>query len=214
MGYRLLFCSVTWCLHISCLYTCRMAALPSHASPSSASPFVFFRCNSKVSSEPSNSTITQNGPSVCAAAAVLARDMSDLPDCQVCSKIMTVFKAVHQARLVEYELGELSGVISMPCPHSDSIRKLWESEWQHNVLTPERWSVRISHIGWETDATIEFYDGEEDRYNIFHDVELVATDEPKHPGTSILIDPQWIDPSVPKDWYSECLDEHGSGCDE
>lgn len=124
---------------------------------------------------------------------------------------MAMFKTgIHQKEVVEYTLGKLSDVISMPCPHSDSIRKLWESGKLHDMPMPEPWSVRIWYSGFES-VKLEFLDGER-RFRC--EVDLVANGGPEHPGTSVLLDPQWINPSVPKYWYSQCLDEHGSECDE
>lgn len=111
----------------------------------------------------------------------------------------------------ESELGELSDVISMPCPHADSIRKLWEMGRPRNVSTPEDWSVKICYYSLSEPTTIDFYHGEQ----IFsYDVDLIGIDDPEHPGTAVILDSQWIDPLIPKDWYSECLDEHGPECNE
>lgn len=141
---------------------------------------------------------------------VPARNMSDLPDCSVCLKIMSIFKtAIHEYELVEHELGKLPDVISMPCPHADSFRKLWESGRPHDMPTPETWSVEICNYVLES-ATIRFVDGE--RY-FDYEVDLVANEAPEHPGTGILLDPQWIHTSVPEDWYYQCLDRHGPKCD-
>lgn len=76
--------------------------------------------------------------------------------------------------------------------------------------TPEPWSVNICYFGLEP-VIIDFRDGERD---FEFEVDLVVSASPEHPGTSILLDPQWIDPWVPKYWYSQCLDKHGSYCDE
>lgn len=141
------------------------------------------------------------------------RDMSKLPDCQVCSKIMSVFKAADHLNdygHVFYDLGKLSGVMSMPCPHAGSIRKLWASAMPYSAPTPEPWSLEISYSRSEP-VMIRFINGEQ---IISYDVGLVANDEPDHPGTSILLDSQWIDPSVPRHWYSQCRHQHRSECDE
>lgn len=138
--------------------------------------------------------------------------MSDFPDCQVCLKIMAIFKIATRKddKIIRHTLGKLSDVIGMPCPHSDSIRKLWESGKPHDMPAPEYWAAEIVYFGLEP-IIIRFFDGNR---KFHYDVELVASGDPEHPGTSILLDSRWIDPSVPKYWYSQCLDEHGSECDE
>lgn len=112
--------------------------------------------------------------------------------------------------MVECELGRLPEIISMPCPHSESIRKIWESRWPYKKL-PENCSVMIQSFGPFDPVEFVFTDDEK---RVYQNVDLVAKDEPEHPGTSILIDEHWIDPSIPKSWYSTCLDEHGPECQE
>lgn len=80
----------------------------------------------------------------------------------------------------------------------------------HDMPTPEPWSIEICYLVLQP-VVIRVFDGER---SFHYDVDLVVNEGPEHPGTSILLDPRWIDPSVPKYWYSQCLDEHGSRCDE
>lgn len=139
--------------------------------------------------------------------------MSDLLHCQVCSKIISLIKTTNTQEFVKLSLGKLIDVISMPCPHSGSIRKLWGNRRPHDTLAPKSWSVEISHYSYNP-AVMTFISSQPGQQYIQYYVELVANDELEHPGTALLLDSQWIDPSVPKNWYSQCLHDHGSECNE
>lgn len=140
--------------------------------------------------------------------------MSDLPHCQVCSQIITFFKTAYSQRSVEFDLGKLNDVISMPCPHSGSIRKLWESRTPQDTPAPKSWSVEIIYHTLDPATIMRFISSQPDQQNIQYYVELVANDELEHPVTALVPDSQWIDPSVPKSWFSQCLHDHGSECNE
>lgn len=138
--------------------------------------------------------------------------MADFPACQVCLKIMAIFKIATRKDdvIIHHTLGKLSDVIGMPCPHSNSIRKLWEKGKPHDMPAPEPWSVEIVYFGLEP-IIIRFFDSHR---KFHHNVDLVANGDPEHLGTSILLDSRWIHSLLPRYWYSQCLDEHGSECDE
>lgn len=145
---------------------------------------------------------------------VPARDMPDLPGCQLCSTIIIFFKMAYTQGSAEFDLGKLSDVISMPCPHSDTIRSLWEGGGSPNMHTAESWSVEIFHHRFNPSSIMSFISSQAGQQNINYYVELVANDELEHPGTALVLDSQWIDPSVPKKWYTQCLHDHGSECNE
>lgn len=173
-----------------------------------ASAHLFVHCNSQFSTR-TWQALSRNNFRL-HHSHVAARDMSNLPDCPVCSKIMNIFKtAIREHKAVQYELGKLSDVINMPCPHSGSFQKLWESGRPRDMPTPETWSVEICSFVLEP-AIIGFFDGER---KFDYEVDLVTNEAPGHPGTAILLDSQWIDPSVPEYWFSNCFDEHGPKCE-
>lgn len=146
---------------------------------------------------------------------------------------MTAFKQDRDGRTgFMDELGNLCDVINMPCPHSASIRELWEgaklghvgfpnlrmrlNEWP-NEVPPGRWSVNISSKD-SMGLFIEFCDesGTTGTRWTRRDevVDLVAKREAGHLGTARLLGSRWVDPLIPKSWYATCLNEHGEGCQE
>lgn len=171
---------------------------------------LFLQCNGIIS--PNSDTASSRNSIDRQHSRVPERNMSDFLGCEVCAKIITVFRtAISQDDHIIYELGKLSDVITMPCPHAASIRKLWESgrQYMHGTSTTEPWSVQTSYSHSEP-VMIRFVNGEQ---ILSYDVDLVANDGPEHPGTSTLPDSQWIDPFIPRHWYSKCLHEHGSQCE-
>lgn len=140
--------------------------------------------------------------------------MADLPTCQICSKLLSILKMANDGeRYVQYELGRLSDVIDMPCPHSDSILKLWESLWESNgperMKLPESSSVKIS-LSLSNLVEISLSWGQD--FVATHIELLAKPNDTGHWGTATLLDSQWIDPAIPSFWYATCLNEHGAEC--
>lgn len=139
--------------------------------------------------------------------------MAGPQSCPICSKIMSIFRGVKEnlASSSSAELGQVSKIIDMPCPHADSIRRVWETMTGDD--SPQRWSIemRYEHV-YESVEFAFLFDGQEE---IVVPIGLVnRLNDPGHAGTSRALDPQWADPSVLRKWYDTCLSGHGSRCQE
>lgn len=126
---------------------------------------------------------------------------------------MSIFRAVKQnpASDTSAELGKVSVIIDMPCPHADSMCRMWETVTGDD--SPQRWSVemRFDHV-YESVEFVLSFDGQEE---IFVPIGLVKRpDEPEHAGTSRALDPDWVDPSVLRTWHDTCISGHGPKCQE
>lgn len=109
-------------------------------------------------------------------------------------------------------LGTLSDITEIPCPHADWIFRVWESIREDKAAAPQRWSARIK---FHHAATILFdLDGEPEPSTQRQICLVSRPDKPGHPGTGRLLDPQWSDPSILRAWYSTCQEEHGEDCQE
>ncbi|KPM41151.1 hypothetical protein AK830_g5403 [Neonectria ditissima] len=158
------------------------------------------------------------------AAAILGQGTNDsqtLPlerqNCQVCSGIIDFFKIDHsdQMRDESRSLGNLRDLVDMPCPHAHLIRSMWQRSTRTINMYPPSLAAWTVHIESYYDFfQIRFLSSIEGiKTSPF--LELVAKpDQPGHPGTSRILDSEWIDVSIPRSWLKTCLCEHGSSCDE
>lgn len=143
------------------------------------------------------------------------REMADLGSCEVCAKILRGFHwdEIPDAEKGDYhriDLGTLSDIIEISCPHADWVLRVWESIHEDKTADPQRWSACITFYG---SARIVFdLDG---KYDSWTQVELVyRPDKPGHAGTARILDPQWSDPSILRAWLSTCQEEHGKDCQD
>lgn len=139
-------------------------------------------------------------------------EMADEQSCPVCSKIIGIFRGVKEnpGSSASAELGEVSLIIDMPCPHAGSIRRVWETLVGDDSL--QHWSVglRYDHM-YESVEFVLSYDGQEETWV---PIGLVnRPKEPSHPGKSRGLDPEWADVSVLRAWHDACS-KHGELCQE
>lgn len=144
---------------------------------------------------------------------------SDIPrNCRVCLEILSLSESVHTSngridpgkRL----LGSISEVTTMQCPHSRSIRTLWNDEKPGDLEASEAWNVEIRYLF--DDFAFRFYDPQQPKTHSFYRTFNLITrvDQLGHPGSSRVIDSDWIDPLVPQTWFGTCLEQHGKQCEE
>jgi hypothetical protein len=102
----------------------------------------------------------------------------------------------------------------MPCPHSKSLRTLWNTGKPLDSDAFETWKVDLCYLF--DDFAFRFYDPKQPETKSFYrTLNLIARpDDPGHTGTSRIIDKDWIDDVVPQSWYTTCLHEHGAKCEE
>lgn len=143
-------------------------------------------------------------------------------NCPFCAQLMDLFRRLRPIHpdINTTELGKISDIIEMPCPHADSIRRLWERglalcgrmDGDLEKNSPQGWTVDTENNSRMT-LTLRFYlDG---RYKFHLVISLVSRpDKPGHPGETRVLSPQWISPSIPCAWYDECLEEHGQRCQQ
>lgn len=138
-------------------------------------------------------------------------------NCQFCSNLMDMFRRISgnasHTHNLPVELGKLSDITGMPCPHADSIRRLCErgiflnGERNEDLkqFLPKDWTV--STHGRSLYFALDGICKEPFK------IRLVARpDKPGHPGTSRVLSPQWTKLSIPRAWYEKCLKEHGHEC--
>lgn len=113
------------------------------------------------------------------------------------------------------ELGKLSDIMEMPCPHADLILRLWERGLALYERMDENFET-CSPQGWTVNTRQVYLPGlkflkKRPKFDMI--ISLVARpDKPGHPGTARVLNPQWIEPSIPRAWYDTCLKEHGQEC--
>ncbi|KAJ4289817.1 hypothetical protein N0V90_011148 [Kalmusia sp. IMI 367209] len=111
-------------------------------------------------------------------------------------------------------LGNVLDILEMPCPHSDSIRKLWESGRPDQMDASAIWNVEIRYL-FDDFAFCFFDESHPETKNFYRTFNIVAKPgQNGHTGASKVINSQWIDPLIPRSWYATCLDLHGSRCEE
>lgn len=136
--------------------------------------------------------------------------MAGPQSCPVCSKIMGIFRGAKEnpSSNASADLGEVSLITDMPCPHADSIRRVWET--LIGADSPQHWSVglRYDHMY----ESVEFVLSYDDQEETWAPVGLVnRPGEPGHAGKSRALDPEWADVSVLREWHDACA-KHGELC--
>lgn len=113
------------------------------------------------------------------------------------------------------DLGTLSDIIEIPCPHADWVLRVWESIHEDKTAAPQRWSAWVGfHDLWACTGIAIFFDLD-GKIQSSRKIELVSRpDEPGHAGTARVLDPQWLDPSILRAWFDTCQEEHGKYCQE
>ncbi|KAK7918058.1 HET-domain-containing protein [Apiospora marii] len=137
------------------------------------------------------------------------------PSCPVCSKIVQVLNTP----VFEYgeaALGKVHDILAHECGHADWLRDVKYHE-QGEVPRYESRELKVRTVPGERGAWVEVpYMKHARRYVespslIF---ELVfRPDVPNHKGTARILDREWIDMDLVKDWSSRCFREHGLQCD-
>ncbi|KAF9872775.1 hypothetical protein CkaCkLH20_09638 [Colletotrichum karsti] len=136
------------------------------------------------------------------------------PDgCRVCSDILVVIRMGLERRWqpVIRHLGNMHSLMQMPCPHAQSMRRLWEFMELDNS-SPHQILVAVATKSGDLAILIRPTEKPQKLLKLQY-FELVGKpDQPGHLGTSRLTDSQWIDQSIPRSWHDECLMKHGAAC--
>lgn len=139
-------------------------------------------------------------------ASVISPDSPNEVACDVCTKIMSVFRAVADGGWTSVELGSIEHVLgSTRCSHSAALKDaLYRGK--PPAQRERAINMRPGTSGYEAMCEGKYFT-------------LIARDigfhngKPLHPGRARAIDPEWIDTDVIKEWYSRCVMEHGDQCD-
>lgn len=147
--------------------------------------------------------------------SITAENLAPPPlGCHVCSKIVQVLNTPFSEESVAV-LGKVHDILAHECGHTNWIRHVkytddkvphYERRVLHLYKPTERRNVRlcVSFLGDDGVCT-------EANTSPF---ELVLRpDVPNHKGTARILDKEWIDFSLIKDWVSRCFQEHGAQCD-
>lgn len=137
-----------------------------------------------------------------------------LPSCHVCSKIVQVLNT-HFLEKSKAVLGKVHDILAHKCGHTDWLRDIkyhwgkvprYESRELILFKSDDTRSARLDvtyinagGVGYQS-STMPF--------------ELVLRpDVPNHRGTARVLDREWIDMDIVKDWVTRCFQEHGTQCD-
>ncbi|KAF2136603.1 uncharacterized protein K452DRAFT_313038 [Aplosporella prunicola CBS 121167] len=136
--------------------------------------------------------------------------MKQSPSCHVCTKIVALFRTPFEER-AKVSLGELGEFKGSKCPHSNLVRVntgsiISEKGIKYAIL-------RAQKDGYSNAIYISVCHANGN--DLIMSVALLARESLlDHPGKGRIIDPKWIDLNMIRTWYSKCITEHSSKCNE
>ncbi|RFN47470.1 het-domain-containing protein [Fusarium flagelliforme] len=145
---------------------------------------------------------------------ILEKDGALDDECDMCSKIVESFKTSFSISIL-VELGNVGDLLAQSCPHVDWLRhigfmygivpdyetkqlQLHKFRDRRSAYFGVNYSTRAAHY-WSTTRHFEL---------------LFRPEIPHHPGTAMVLDNDWIDISLIKDWSSRCMNSHSDSCDK
>ncbi|KAK8133524.1 hypothetical protein PG984_005536 [Apiospora sp. TS-2023a] len=138
-------------------------------------------------------------------------DATSRKPCGVCRDIKAAF-----TQKQSFQLGLVNDILKTPCPGHDALL-------QFLVQTPSRegrtvkspnchlWVKGISeHVGWMTLVNLDVVG-----VTAYHEVILVSGSSAiGTPGTRRVLDPDWVDIGLLREWVGGCVAEHEDTCED
>lgn len=132
--------------------------------------------------------------------------------CPVCSKIVQVLNTPFFEKSV-VALGKVHDILAHECGHADWLRDI---EYVGGIVPRYESRQLILYKTERSGCLIVTYVAADGRMfeNETMPFELVLRpDVPSHKGTARIVDRQWVDMGLVKEWVTRCFQEHGTHCD-
>ena len=145
---------------------------------------------------------------------ILERDRGSDAECDMCSQIVE-FLTGSFSRFDYIELGIVGDRLAQNCPHVEWLRHL-----KYNYGTVPYYETRdlmLCKLENQRAASLKVcYLTRHARYSSStRPFELVFRPEiPHHPGTARVLDNDWVDLSLIKEWPTRCMKTHSDRCDK
>lgn len=143
------------------------------------------------------------------------KEVDNLESCEVCNKIVSIFKLPFDHPNTTVELGQVSDILKSSCIHTafiERFRSLWPFPAQY-----ENQPLTLGRKQNETSANLRIYWELENAQGVQTGwpFGLIGREtEAKHPGRVRLLDPKWVDVEVLRNWRTRCIEDHGDVCDQ
>ncbi|TGO36290.1 hypothetical protein BHYA_0129g00110 [Botrytis hyacinthi] len=141
------------------------------------------------------------------------KNVNSLESCEVCTKIFSIFKLAFEHENTTVELGQVSDIFNSSCVHRTFIEKhrpLWPFPAQY-----EKQPLTLGKNRNETSANLRIYWNTENAQGVQlgWPFGLISREtEARHPGRVRMLDPEWVDVEVLKNWRTRCIEDHGDAC--
>lgn len=130
-------------------------------------------------------------------------------DCDVCSRLQQLFSATRDEKPID--LGDWDEALKSPCPDLTEIIKAFRAHTEGRGLDISSETSDVGFLPREGDSVT--LTQSVTKLGACWELLLVQNDEqPDHPGTGRLLNPDWVDLQIANVWKKTCLEEHGSKC--
>ncbi|KAH8886590.1 HET-domain-containing protein [Thozetella sp. PMI_491] len=128
--------------------------------------------------------------------------------CDVCTTILQAF-AWPASESFEGALGIVQDLLASSCPHTQLIR------WASQIWSGSGDIIHVSRDKDSTHSELRHYIEREGlsavRYSPGFGL-LARPDNKDHPGRVCVVNPEWVNAAIARDWLSRCEAEHGRRC--